>query len=372
MAPVPTAAPTLPPCHKNGPGGQKRRKYGAILVVAEHHSAGAAVHRNLRGVATMSEATLPAPLYLKSARFDRMFVLGIPLLALATGALALGFPGYFFLILSFDLAFLGYHHVVSTYTRLLFDLKSARQHWLLLIPLPLAVFGAVYLLALYAGVAAIATVYLHWQWYHYTRQSEGINKAYGMKTRSAQAGNTFLSMAVWKLPVPQWLATDVLAGAGACLLWWLQAQLRAWRAGTLGTLHFAYLCSHYLIYLVSYVAISDIITGWLVINVWHNAQYIAFVWLFNANQHKGGLDRQRLAISWLSQERNWPIYLLACLTLTTILYRALEMSSGYLSGNAVVPMVIIAYQGLNFHHYIVDSLIWKLRKRSVQAALTLP
>src|SRR5476649_498506 len=134
MAPVPTAAPTLPPCHKNGPGGQKRRKYGAILVVAEHHCAGAAVHRNLRGVATMSEATLPAPLYLKSARFDRMFVLGIPLLALATGALALGFPGYFFLILSFDLAFLGYHHVVSTYTRLLFDLKSARQHWLLLIP----------------------------------------------------------------------------------------------------------------------------------------------------------------------------------------------------------------------------------------------
>lgn len=345
----------------------------------------------------MSEATLPAPLYLKSARFDRMFVLGIPLLALAAGALALGFPGYFFLILSLDLALLGYHHVISTYTRLLFDLKSARQHWALLIPLPLAVFGAVYLLARYAGVAAIATIYLHWQWYHYTRQSEGINKAYGMKTRSAQAGNphfnravfylvplaaflmmsarpdsTFLSMEVWKLPVPQWLATDVLLAAGAGLLWWLQAQLRAWRAGTLGTLHFAYLCSHYLIYLVSYVAIADITTGWLVINVWHNAQYIAFVWLFNANQHKGGLDRERLAISWLSQERNWPIYLLACVTLTTILYRALDMSSGYLSGSAVVPMVVIAYQGLNFHHYIVDSLIWKLRKRSVQAALKLP
>lgn len=345
----------------------------------------------------MSEATLPAPLYLKSARFDRLFVLGIPLLALATGALALGFPGYFFLILSLDLALLGYHHVVSTYTRLLFDLKSARQHWALLIPLPLAVFGAVYLLARYAGVAAIATIYLHWQWYHYTRQSEGINKAYGMKTRSTQAGNahvnravfylvplaaflmmsarpgsSFLGMEVWKLPVPQWLATDVLIAAGACLLWWLQAQLRAWRAGTLGTLHFAYLCSHYLIYLVSYVTIADITTGWLVINVWHNAQYIAFVWLFNANQHKGGLDRERLAISWLSQERHWPIYLLACVTLTTILYRAIDMSSGYWSGGAVVPMVVIAYQGLNFHHYIVDSLIWKLRKRSVQTALKLP
>src|SRR5471030_3144541 len=229
MAPVPTAAPTLPPCHKNGPGGQKRRKYGAILVVAEHHSAGAAVHRNLRGVATMSEATLPAPLYLKSARFDRMFVLGIPLLALATGALALGFPGYFVLIISLDLALLGYHHVISTYTRLLFDLKSARQHWALLLPLPVAVFAGVYLLISWGGLAAVATLYMHWQWYHYTRQSEGINKAYGMKTRSVQAGNagfnrvtfylvpaaaflmmsarpdsTFLSMEVWKLPVPQW------------------------------------------------------------------------------------------------------------------------------------------------------------------------
>src|SRR5471032_1914060 len=214
MAPVPTAAPTLPPCHKNGPGGQKRRKYGAILVVAEHHSAGAAVHRNLRGVATMSEATLPAPLYLKSARFDRMFVLGIPLLALATGALALGFPGYFFLILSLDMALLGYHHVISTYTRLLFDLKSARQHWALLIPLPLAVAGAVYLLAHTAGVAAIATLYLHWQWYHYTRQSEGINKAYGMKTRSTQAGNPHFNRAVFYLvPLAAFLMMSARPGS---------------------------------------------------------------------------------------------------------------------------------------------------------------
>jgi hypothetical protein len=334
------------------------------------------------------------PIYMRSVRFDRMFVLGIPLLALAAGALALGFPKYFLLILTLDLGLLGYHHVISTYTRLLFDLKSARRHWTLLLPLPVAVFTGVYLLIHFAGVEGVATLYMHWQWYHYTRQSEGINKAYGAKTRSVQGGNpvfnritfylvpaaaflmmsarpdsTFLGMVVWKLPVAPWAAQAVLAAAGASLLWWLVTQLRALRAGTLGRLHFAYLCSHYLIYLVSYVAIRDITTGWLVINVWHNAQYIAFVWLFNSNQFKGGVDRQQLALSWLSQEDRWPVYLLACLALTALVYLGIDASNAWFAKHTLVPLVVVAYQGLNFHHYIVDSLIWKLRKREVQTAL---
>jgi hypothetical protein len=342
----------------------------------------------------MQASAETAPLYMRSMRFDRLFVLGIPLFALAVGALALGFPEYFFLILSLDLALLGYHHVISTYTRLLFDLQSARQHWALLLPLPLAVFAGVYLLIDWAGVAAVATLYMHWQWYHYTRQSEGINKAYGMKTRSAQAGSpgfnrctfylvpaaaflmmsarpdsTFLSMEVWKLPVPAWAAQAALAAAGASLAWWLALQLRALRAGTLGLLHFAYLCSHYLIYLVSYVAIQDITNGWLVINVWHNAQYIAFVWLFNSNQFKGGVSRRQPALSWLSQEGRWPVYLLACLALTGVVYMGIDSFNAWFANYTLVPLVVIAYQGLNFHHYIVDSIIWKLRKRDVQSAL---
>lgn len=342
----------------------------------------------------MQTSPMTAPLYMRSARFDRMFVLGIPLLALAVGALALGFPDYFWLILTLDLALLGYHHVISTYTRLLFDMQSARQHWKLLLPLPVAVLAGVYLLIAWGGVAAVATLYMHWQWYHYTRQSEGINKAYGMKTRSTQGGNpvlnrftfylvpvaaflmmsarpdaTFLEMAVWKLPVAPWFAQAVLAVAGASLVWWLAAQLRALREGTLGRLHFAYLCSHYLIYLVSYVAIHDITTGWLVINVWHNAQYIAFVWLFNSNQFKSGVSARQRALSWLSQEGRWPLYLLACLALTGVVYQSIDASNAFFANYTLVPLVVLVYQGINFHHYIVDSLIWKLRKPDVQSAL---
>jgi hypothetical protein len=342
----------------------------------------------------MHATAMTAPIYMRSAHFDRLFVLGIPLFALAVGALALGYPGYFMLILSLDLALLGYHHVISTYTRLLFDLKSARQHWVLLLPLPVAVLAFTCLLLSWGGPAAVATLYLHWQWYHYTRQSEGINKAYGMKTRSTEGGNpafnritfylvpaaaflmmsarpdsTFLGMQVWKLPVPAWAAQVVLAAAGASLAWWLAAQVRALRAGTLGQLHFSYLCSHYVIYLVSYAAIHDMTTGWLVINVWHNAQYIAFVWLYNSNQFKGGVNRQQLALSWLSQEGRWPVYLMACVALTTVLYMLIDMFNAYFASYTLVPLVIVAYQTINFHHYIVDSIIWKLRKRDVQSAL---
>jgi hypothetical protein len=36
-----------------------------------------------------------------------------------------------------------------------------------------------------------------------------------------------------------------------------------------------------------------------------------------------------------------------------------------------VPLgvVVIVYQTINFHHYIVDALIWKLRRKEVRAKL---
>jgi hypothetical protein len=31
-----------------------------------------------------------------------------------------------------------------------------------------------------------------------------------------------------------------------------------------------------------------------------------------------------------------------------------------------LPLVAIAYQAINFHHYVVDAVIWKVRRRPVQ------
>jgi hypothetical protein len=38
---------------------------------------------------------------------------------------------------------------------------------------------------------------------------------------------------------------------------------------------------------------------------------------------------------------------------------------------ASMPLAIFIYQTLNFHHYIVDSLIWKVRKPRMQKTMEL-
>ena len=342
----------------------------------------------------MSQTVSQSPHYLRNARFDFFFVIGIPVFGVFIALLALTYPRYFDLILSLDLALLGYHHVISTYTRLIFDLKSAREHWKLLIPLPIAVICAVFMIVKLYGIPVVATIYLHWQWYHYTRQSEGVNKAYGFKTQSIQSGNgrfnrfvfylipataflamsarpdtTFLFMEVWKLPIPSWVAHSLLAISTFCFSYWLYLQIRALRDGTLNLLHFSYLLSHYAIYLVAYVLIKDMTIGWIAINIWHNTQYIVFVWLFNTNKYKSGVDREQPIISWLSQARHWPLYFMVCLIVTSAIYGVADSLSIYFSNYTVAPLVVVFYQTLNFHHYIVDSQIWKLRSKQVQAGL---
>ena len=38
---------------------------------------------------------------------------------------------------------------------------------------------------------------------------------------------------------------------------------------------------------------------------------------------------------------------------------------------SALPLFLVAYQTINFHHYIVDGLIWKVRKKPLRANLGL-
>lgn len=60
-------------------------------------------------------------------------------------------------------------------------------------------------------------------------------------------------------------------------------------------------CERYVI-LVVYVLITDITVGWLVINVWHNAQYMLFVWMFNNRRFSAVAGAKALLMSRLSQD----------------------------------------------------------------------
>jgi hypothetical protein len=110
-----------------------------------------------------------------------------------------------------------------------------------------------------------------------------------------------------------------------------------------------------------------------VINIWHNAQYIAFVWLYNNRRFGDKIDPDSVFLSTISQNRRFIIYFLTCLTISTLAYYLISIhvadalaSTFTLTATATG---LIIYQTINFHHYIVDSIIWKLRKKPIRQTL---
>jgi len=296
-------------------------------------------------------------------------------------------------ILLLDLWLLGYHHVIATYTRLCFDTASFRQHRFVLFGLPPLVFAAVLLIAAGLGAWAIPTIYLYWQWFHYTRQSWGVSQVYrrkagpileenpwlskavlyllplwGILYRSYQAPETFIGMQVWTLPVPGWVVDIAAVAALGVVGLWIFQRIGAWMRGRLPLAQTLFMVSHFVVFYVGYIGIDDITHGWLVINIWHNAQYVLFVWLFNSNRYKDGVDPEAKFLSTISQPNKVWLYFGVCLVLTSVVYLSIDGIID-LSGSWALPLTLLVYQTLNFHHYIVDSLIWKVRRKPLQQTL---
>ena len=312
---------------------------------------------------------------------------GISAIALLTGAVSLMRPELFGMILVLDLWLLGYHHVISTFTRLCFDKASFREHRFLVVQLPFIVIaatvGAVYLF----GAWVLPTTYLYWQWFHYTRQSYGIERMYrrkapagatindyittralyllplfGILYRSWQQPAQFLGMEVKYLPVSD-IGLWIVGGlAGVAVLAWLGYSLLALARGELALAHFLYTLSHHVIFLTSYCLIQDITTGWLVLNVWHNLQYILFVWWFNNKRFNEQVDPDAVFLSTLCQKQHVLGYLAVCLGVATLIYGGLRLAYQAYSYEDAVSVALVVSMVLNFHHYVVDGIIWKRKK----------
>ena len=332
---------------------------------------------------------------LRDPSFDALFVLGLAAIALLSGLTVLAVPDAFLFVLVLDIWLFGYHHVISTFTRLAFDRASLREHRVLVFYLPPLVLGAVSLAAGLFGAWVLASTYLYWQWWHYTRQSYGISQIYlrkaegakesrlltmgliyviplwGIAYRSYQNPEEFLGLELRVLPVPGELVFVLGALSVLVLGAWAVEQARALRAGTLAVWRSVYLLSHVVIFLVGYLAITNIDYGWLVINVWHNAQYILIVWLVNQNRFRGGVDPAHRFLSTLSQPRHTRRYFVVSMVIASIFYGLLGIALAA-APETGLPLAIVAYQTINFHHYIVDSFIWKVRKPSLQRQLDIP
>lgn len=325
--------------------------------------------------------------WLRSASFDLHFIVTIAVLAVATGCLTLLRPDLFALFLLLDVWLLGYHHVVSTFTRLVFDRESFQQNRFLVIQLPVIVILGTAAAVWGFGEWILPTTYLYWQWFHYTRQSYGIERMYrrkaderaiiddyvstralyllpifGILYRSWQTPGVFVGMPVWTFPVPLFVLIVVGALAAVATGYWIWQQVNAYMQGRLATAHCLYVSSHLLIFLVGYCLIKDITAGWLVLNIWHNAQYILFVWWFNNKRFNNTVDPKSQFLSTISKRENLVIYMGICLGISTVIYTMLQGATTSVAESSAISFTLIAMMVLNFHHYIVDGIIWKRRR----------
>jgi len=331
--------------------------------------------------------------WIRDARFDMALITGAAALALAFGAVVTARPELLVPLIFIDQWGLGYQHVIATFTRLTFDSDSLRQHRFLVFGLPPLLLGLVMALNGWLGAEAVMTVYFYWQWFHYTRQSYGVERMYwrkagagdgasrnaallyavavwGVLHRSFQ-GDSFLGVDLWWFPVPQAVVTAAGVVTVVLLGVYLLDRVRDYRQGRLRLGHTLFLVSHVVVFAVAYLAIADVTMGWLVLNVWHNAQYLLVVWLFNTNRFKQGIDPRHRFLSTLSQPSHVVRYFLVCFAITVAVYASLEASARWIALTGLPALLIVA-QTINFHHYLVDAVIWKLRKQPIRAQLGLP
>ena len=332
--------------------------------------------------------------YIKSREFDRT-LLGAPIIAGLLAALMVTVDARLYpILLVADLWLLGYHHVIATYTRLAFDTQSLRRNRFLAVDLLVAVTLVTLGIALTAGAWVIATAFLYLQWFHYMRQGYGIARMYyratpegkvpgsrdvvadlaiylvpiyGIAARSSTMGERFLGLPVKPLVLPDPIIMVLGMAAAAAVIVWITRTVRAALTDTLDLQYAGFVASHIVIFLVAYIAMEDVNAGWLAINVWHNFQYVLVVWMSNAKRYAGGIDPTARFLSRLSQPGRVFRYFACCLAITTFIYVALDRFTALVLGGGMAVTIGI-YMGINFHHYIVDALIWKRRKPVPQAA----
>jgi hypothetical protein len=343
--------------------------------------------------AAASQPAPPEPLakagtYIRSREFDTTLLTAPIVAGLLAAIVVTADPRLYPILLVADLWLLGYHHVVATYTRLAFDTQSLRRNRFLAVDLLLVITLVTLGIAVTAGAWVIATAFLYLQWFHYMRQGYGIGRMYyratpegriggsrdvatdlaiylvpiyGIAARSSTMGDRFLGLPVKPLVLPDAIVMLLGVAAAAAVIGWIAKTMRAALAETLDLQYAAFTVSHIVIFLVAYVLVDDVNTGWLAINVWHNFQYVLVVWMSNAKRYASGIDPAARFLSRLSQPGRVVMYFACCLAITTLIYAALDRFTVLVLGGGMAVTIGI-YMGINFHHYIVDALIWKRRK----------
>jgi hypothetical protein len=340
-------------------------------------------------------ATASARGFVWNETFDVTLLVAPMAFGLLAAAVVTSNPALYAAVVLADLWFLGYHHVVSTYTRLGFSSRGLLRNRFLAIDLLVVIVLATTALAFTAGAWVVASAFLYLQWFHYMRQGYGISRMYfrstpdgqvagardlvanaviyvvpifGIAHRSMTMGDMFLAMPVKTIVPPPAMVTALAVAASVAIgAWFVRMGLRV-ASGVADLRYEGFIFSTIIIFLAAYVWIEDANVGWLAINVWHNLQYVLVVWMVNVKRYGGRVDADEPLLSRISQPGRPLTYFACCLAITTVIYLGLNRFTALVMGGGLAATLGV-YMGINFHHYVVDALIWKRRPALAKAQL---
>jgi hypothetical protein len=326
-------------------------------------------------------------LYLHSRIFDAFFIFGILFLALALGALASVSAVMLLAVVYLNIWCFANPHIFATYTRISTNKNFARNHWFLIFFLPIIVLIGLTATALAYEISGLFTLYIFAQTYHVSRQSYGIARTYrridptrlqndrlpealiyllpawGLLNWCSQSTTSFLTYPIF-LPAisPVWSNIVGFLTAGA-VAFWLLRQYRLADTNSINHRHDWFVASHIGIFFVAYIWISDITLGWLIVNIWHNVQYLLFVWWKNT---KNVAYTSSAIFCPQADDTSFPWsnaaqYFALCAVLGGLLYVLFDFAGQKMLWLGL-PTVLIMHFTLNFHHYLVDGVIWKRPK----------
>ncbi len=309
--------------------------------------------------------------------------------ALSAGALASLSAPMMLAVLYIDIWLFANPHLIATYTRIRQISPSIKTHWVLIFAAPVLIAAGLTVIALAYEATGLLALYFVLQAFHVTRQSYGIARrcdrrlqapyqrlpyfliyifpAWGYLHRSAQAPDSFLGYPIWLPPVPQELAFAIGIVAVVGALFWFARLWHCRSAEQENSLFNRFVFSHLLVSLVSYILVSDITLGWLVVNVWHNTQYLMFVYRQRRSDIKEGTNAGELKNTLASRKslieilKRPTVFFSGCLVLGAIFYVVADRIGESLLWLGF-PTVLIAHLILNFHHYLADGFIWKRRR----------
>jgi hypothetical protein len=322
--------------------------------------------------------------WFRNSNFDLILTLGVLALALLLGSIGLISETCFHWVLFIDIWFLAHLHLAAMYTRLVFDRYSFEHYRFLIIGLPPIVLIITAMIVWFTQSFVLITGYYLWQTWHYTRQSYGISRAVGngqnllihdytpyiiflfpisgLLYRAYQSSDVFYGWPIVLPSVPKWLFLTVILLSFVILLVWFVQRIKLinthYQSSKGLFTHTLFVFSHVIITMTSYVWVEEITQGWLFINVWHNAQYLVFVWAYQSKQLKGSVSWHAPLLSTIFHSKNIYMYLGVCLGLGTLFYWLVGVLT-YALETYIVSVVLIVHMTINFHHYLVDAKIWK-------------